>query len=93
MHSPKMLMHRRTMILHGCSTELQIATIFSQVFAQRETFSLKYGSLFLDYLLILRGVFPMMFSQFSLVYQETFYFIYIVWVNFGLVSKAQVVQI
>ena len=63
-HSFKMLMHRRTMILHGCSTELQIVAIFSQVFVQREIFSLKYGSSFPDYLLILRGVFPWGFSHF-----------------------------
>ena len=56
MHSPRMLMHKRAMILHGCSTEFQITTIFSQVFAQRNLFSLKY-SLFPNYLLILRRVF------------------------------------
>ena len=36
MHIPRMLMHRRTMILQGCSTKLQIAAKFSQFFAQRE---------------------------------------------------------
>ena len=68
MHSLEILMHRRTMILHGCSTELQIVAIFSQVFAQKEKIYLKYGSLFPDYLLILRGGFPMRFSPVSLFY-------------------------
>ena len=53
MQSPRMLMHRKTLILHGFSLELQIAAIFSQVFAQRGFFSLKY-SLFSWFLLILR---------------------------------------
>ena len=62
MHSARMLMHIRTKILHYCSTKLHILAKFSQGFAQREKNSLKYGSLFPDYLLILRGgsheVFP-----------------------------------
>ena len=73
MHSPRMMMHRRTMNMHGCSTELQIAAIFSQVFAQREKNSLKYGSLFPDYLLILRvGVFLWGFPHFPYFIKQYF---------------------
>ena len=75
MHSPRMIMDRRTNIFHYCSTEMQIAAIFSQVFAQRENFSLKYGSLFLDYLLYFEGGFPMNFSHFP--YFIKHYFIHL----------------
>ena len=54
-------MHRSTMILHGCSIELQIVENCLQVITQRGKFSPKY-SLFSRFLIIFRGgsheVFP-----------------------------------
>ena len=72
MDNPRTLMHRRTMIKHGFSIELQIATIFSQVFSQREKISLKYGSLFPDSYLFWGGGFPWGFPHFPYIIKQYF---------------------
>ena len=70
MHNPRMLMHKRTMILHGCSIEMQIATKFYKFLPKEENFLLSIAC-FPHSLLILRergeGV-PIRFSPFPLFY-------------------------
>ena len=73
MHSPMILVHTRTSILHYCSIEMHIAAIFSQVFSQEEFFSLTYGCLFPDLPASFEGEgggewVPMRFPPFPLFY-------------------------
>ena len=87
MHSPKMLMNKRTMILHSFSTEVQIAAKFYKFLPKYEKFLLSI-TYFLDSLLILKeGFFHEVFPIFLILLSHLF-FIYIACVTFGLVSSA-----
>ena len=54
MHSPRMVMHRRTMILHGLSIEMYIAATFCKLFPKEEDSSPK-NILYFLFLLMLMG--------------------------------------
>ena len=82
MHCTRELVHTRTITLHYYSKEMYVAEIISQVFKSRRNFLFMW-KLDPSFVCLFWGGVPMSFSPFNRLLSIHF-FIYIVWVTFGL---------